>query len=120
MSESTAPKPQPPLLELVGVEAYYEGIIRALSSVSLSVEERQVVCLLGANGAGKSTTLKAISGLLTAERGRVTQGQVRLSGKSVVNRSSKELVEKGVVQVIEGRRCFARLSVEDNLLSGTL
>jgi branched-chain amino acid transport system ATP-binding protein len=120
MSKSTRPNHEAPLLELIGVEAYYDGIIRALSSVSLSVQGGQVVCLLGANGAGKSTTLKAVSGLLTAERGRVTQGRVHLSGKSVVNLDPSELVERGVVQVIEGRRCFARLNVEDNLLSGTL
>lgn len=108
------------LLELSGVEVYYEGIIRALTDVSLDVGRGQIVCLLGANGAGKSTTLKAISGLLTAERGRVTAGNVSLAGRSIVGARPSSLVEQGVVQVIEGRRCFQRLTVEDNLLAGTL
>ncbi len=120
MAAVEAPHISEPLLELQAVEVYYEGIIRALTSVSLSVGSGQIVCLLGANGAGKSTTLKAISGLLSAERGRVTAGAVLHSGKSVANASAKELVERGVIQVIEGRRCFPKLSVEENLLSGTL
>lgn len=108
------------LLELEHVEVYYQGIIRAVTDVSLAVERGQFVCLLGANGAGKSTTIKAISGLLGAERGQVTAGRIMLSGKSTLGASTRSLVELGVVQVIEGRRCFQRLSVEDNLLAGTL
>lgn len=109
-----------PLLQLRSVEVYYEGIIRALTEVSLDVERGQIVCLLGANGAGKTTTLKAISGLLRAERGSVTAGSIRLRGESIAGQSPTKLVGRGVVQVIEGRRCFQRLSVEENLLSGSL
>jgi branched-chain amino acid transport system ATP-binding protein len=120
MPQLDEPTPSNPLLQLQGVEVYYEGIIRALTDVSLEVGRGQIVCLLGANGAGKSTTLKAVSGLLGAERGLVTAGSVRLSGESVASLRPAKLVERGVVQVIEGRRCFQRLSVEENLLSGTL
>jgi branched-chain amino acid transport system ATP-binding protein len=109
-----------PLVELQGAEVYYNGIIRALSDVSLRVEQGAIVCLLGANGAGKSTTLKLVSGLLSADRGALTRGTARLSGNSIANLPPKCLVDQGVVQVIEGRRCFQRLSVEDNLLAGTL
>lgn len=114
------PPTEPKLLELEHVEIYYQGIIRAVTDVSLVVERGQLVCLLGANGAGKSTTIKAISGLLGAERGQVTGGRAELSGKSILGLNARSLVELGVVQVIEGRRCFQRLSVEDNLLAGTL
>lgn len=114
------PPTEPKLLELDHVEIYYQGIIRAVTDVSLVVERGQLVCLLGANGAGKSTTIKAISGLLGAERGQVTGGRAELSGKSILGLNARSLVELGVVQVIEGRRCFQRLSVEDNLLAGTL
>lgn len=120
MSQLDEPIVTPPLLELRQVEIYYEGIIRALTDVSLEVGRGRIVSLLGANGAGKSTTLKAISGLLGAERGRVTSGSIHLSGKTVSGLRPGWLVEHGVVQVIEGRRCFQRLSVEDNLIAGTL
>ncbi len=114
------PQSPVPLLELKQVEAYYEGLIRAISDVSLSVEQGQIVCLLGANGAGKSTTLKVISGLLGAQRGAVTAGKAWLAGRSILDLPTQNLVQQGVVQVIEGRRCFQQLNVEDNLIAGTL
>jgi len=89
-----------------------------LKGVSLSVPEGKIVALLGANGAGKTTTLKAISNLLRAERGEVTKGSIEFRGARVDRLSPDELVRRGVVQVMEGRHCFAHLSVEENLLTG--
>jgi branched-chain amino acid transport system ATP-binding protein len=89
-----------------------------LKGVSLEVPEGGVVALLGANGAGKSTTLKSISNLLGAERGVVTKGSIIYRGESVHGLSPNELVNRGVVQVMEGRHCFEHLTVEENLLTG--
>lgn len=100
------------LLELENVHAYY-GNIHALKGVSLTVEEGEIVALIGANGAGKSTTLKTISGLL-----RPRQGQVRLAGEDLSQYKPHEIVAKGVIQVPEGRRVFARLTVLENLEMG--
>src|SRR3970282_2173992 len=86
--------------------------------VSLSVPEGGIVALLGANGAGKSTTLKAISNLLRAERGDVTKGTIEFQGKRVDKLNPSELVKRGVIQVMEGRHCFGHLTVEENLLTG--
>jgi branched-chain amino acid transport system ATP-binding protein len=92
-------------------------VILVLKGVSLEVPEGQIVTLLGANGAGKTTSLKAISNLLETERGAVTKGTIELDGERVHNRSPRELVRRGVIQVMEGRRCFEHLTVEENLLS---
>jgi branched-chain amino acid transport system ATP-binding protein len=108
------------VLDLKSVEVFYEGIIRALSDVSLSVQRGEIVALLGANGAGKSTTLKAASGLLAAERGAVTGGQVVFRGRDTARVDSRKLVRDGMLQVFEGRRCFPHLTVTENLVSGTL
>jgi branched-chain amino acid transport system ATP-binding protein len=89
-----------------------------LKGVSLSVPEGKIVALLGANGAGKTTTLKAISNLLRAERGEVTKGTIEFRGRRVDRLNPAELVRLGVVQVMEGRHCFAHLTVEENLLTG--
>jgi branched-chain amino acid transport system ATP-binding protein len=86
--------------------------------VSLEVPKGEIVALLGANGAGKSTTLKAISNLLSAERGEVTKGSIIFDGEEVHARSPNELVRRGCIQVMEGRHCFAHLTVEENLLTG--
>jgi branched-chain amino acid transport system ATP-binding protein len=107
-----------PLLALDAVEVMYEDVITALRGVTLQVATGGVVALLGANGAGKSTTLKAISQLLAAERGQVVAGQIRLDGQSIAGLHAHRLVALGVSQVLEGRRCFAHLSVEENLLIG--
>jgi branched-chain amino acid transport system ATP-binding protein len=107
-----------PLLELRDVAVRYDGVITALRGVSLAVPRGAIVALLGANGAGKSTTLKAASRLLGAERGEVVAGQVLLDGEPVERVPPHRLVARGVAQVLEGRRCFAHLSVEENLLIG--
>ena len=115
---SALPQPQPDLLALKNVEVIYDHVILVLKGVSLSVEAGQIVALLGANGAGKTTTLKAISNLLRAERGEVTKGSIELRGERVDGLDPPELVRRGVVQVMEGRHCFAHLTVEENLLTG--
>ena len=93
-------------------------MILVLKGVSLEVPEGSVVALLGANGAGKSTTLKSISNLLAAERGDVTKGAIEFKGVRVDKLTPNELVRMGVCQVMEGRHCFAHLTVEENLLTG--
>jgi len=107
-----------PFLAVAGIEVHYGQAILAVRDVSLTVEEGQVVALLGANGAGKSTTLKAISNLLGPERGAVSRGTITWRGEAVSRLSPSALVGKGVVQVLEGRHCFQQLTVEENLLSG--
>jgi branched-chain amino acid transport system ATP-binding protein len=106
------------LLAVSNIEVIYDHVILVLKGVSLNVEEGRIVALLGANGAGKSTTLKAISSLLRAERGDVTKGSVEFDGERVDQLSPSDLVKRGVVQVMEGRHCFAHLTVEENLLTG--
>jgi len=106
------------LLSVNNIEVIYDHIILVLKGVSLGVSEGGIVALLGANGAGKSTTLKAISNLLGAERGEVTKGSIYFKGESVAELSPNALVQRGVVQVMEGRRCFEHLTVEENLLTG--
>jgi len=106
------------LLGINNIEVIYDHVILVLKGVSLEVPEGGVVALLGANGAGKSTTLKSISNLLGAERGVVTKGSIIYRGESVHGLSPNELVNRGVVQVMEGRHCFEHLTVEENLLTG--
>ena len=110
--------PPQPLLAVNSIEVIYDHVILVLKGVSLSVAEGQIVALLGANGAGKSTTLKSISNLLRAERGDVTKGSVEFRGQRVDQLNPSELVKRGVVQVMEGRHCFQHLTVEENLLTG--
>lgn len=108
----------PALLRVEQIEVCYEQVILALRGVSLEVGEGQVVALLGANGAGKSTTLKAISNLIVAERGFLTAGRIEYRGQGTGARDASRLVADGLVQVLEGRHCFRHLSVEQNLLTG--
>ncbi len=117
---SAVPKPEPQKAYLVvnNIEVIYDHVILVLKGVSLSVERGKIVALLGANGAGKSTTLKAISNLLRAERGDVTKGTIEFDGKRVDRLTPNELVRLGVCQVMEGRHCFEHLNVEENLLTG--
>jgi branched-chain amino acid transport system ATP-binding protein len=107
-----------PLLTVNGIEVIYDHVILVLKGVSLQVPAGGIVALLGANGAGKSTTLKAISGLLHTERGDVTKGAIEFQGKAIQRRDSSEIVRSGIVQVMEGRHVFEHLTVEENLLTG--
>jgi branched-chain amino acid transport system ATP-binding protein len=106
------------ILALNNVEVVYDHVILVLKGVSLEVERGGIVALLGANGAGKSTTLKAVSNLLHAERGEVTKGSIVFDGEEVKARAPNELVRRGCIQVMEGRHCFEHLTVEENLLTG--
>jgi branched-chain amino acid transport system ATP-binding protein len=107
-----------PLLRVNNVEVIYDHVILVLKGVSLSVPKGGIVALLGANGAGKSTTLKSISNLLRAERGEVTKGTIELNGEKVQDLTANDLVKRGCVQVMEGRHCFEHLTVEENLMTG--
>jgi branched-chain amino acid transport system ATP-binding protein len=106
------------LLAVNNVEVIYDHVILVLKGVSLQVPEGGIVALLGANGAGKSTTLKGISGLLRTERGDVTKGSVEFLGETIHRKDPAEVVRRGIVQVMEGRHVFEHLSVEENLLTG--
>ncbi|BEP57212.1 MULTISPECIES: ABC transporter ATP-binding protein [unclassified Variovorax] len=109
-----------PLLRIEAVAAAYQRSIVALHGVSLEVRVGEIHALLGANGAGKSTTLKAVSNLLPAERGEVTAGRIVFDGRDTGRTSPADLVRLGLVQVLEGRHCFRTLTVEENLLTGAL
>jgi branched-chain amino acid transport system ATP-binding protein len=108
----------PSILAVNNIEVVYSHVILVLKGVSLQVPQGGIVALLGANGAGKTTTLKAISNLLHSERGEVTKGSIEFQGAQVQSLSPNELVRRGCVQVMEGRRCFAHLTVEENLMTG--
>jgi len=107
------------LLAVNNIEVIYDHVILVLKGVSLEVPEGGIVALLGANGAGKTTTLKAISNLLKSERGDVTKGSIEFKGERTDRLTPSELVKRGVIQVMEGRRCFEHLTVEENLLTGS-
>jgi len=107
-----------PILQIDAIEALYEQAILAVRGVSLAVPQGQIVVLLGANGAGKSTTLKAASNLVRAERGEVVQGRILYQGVDVTQSTPHSLAANGLVQVLEGRHCFGQLTVEENLLTG--
>ncbi len=107
-----------PILSVNNIEVVYDHVILVLKGVSLDVPKGGIVALLGANGAGKTTTLKAISNLLHAERGEVTKGSIVLDGEEVQALAPDALVRRGCIQVMEGRHCFAHLSIEENLLTG--
>jgi branched-chain amino acid transport system ATP-binding protein len=109
----------PVVLSVKGIEVIYNHVILVLKGVSLQVPERGIVALLGGNGAGKTTTLRAISNLLQGERGEVTKGSIELRGERIENLTPADLVKRGVVQVMEGRHCFAHLTIEENLLTGS-
>src|SRR6202162_5681305 len=118
---TTATEPQAATVAYLAVnniEVIYDHVILVLKGVSLEVPQGKIVALLGANGAGKSTTLKAISNLLRAERGDVTKGSIEFRGQRVDRLTPNQLVKSGVIQVMEGRHCFGHLSVEENLLTG--
>ena len=117
MTEPAAPAS---ILEVVNIEVVYNAIALVLKGVSLGVPKGGIVALLGANGAGKTTTLRAISNLLRAERGEVTKGAIMFEGERVDRLSPSDLVRRGAIQVMEGRRCFGHLTIEENLLTGAV
>ena len=106
------------LLSVNNIEVVYDHVILVLKGVSLEVPEGGIVALLGANGAGKTTTLKSISNLLVAERGDITKGTIEFGGESIQGMTANQLVKRGIIQVMEGRRCFEHLTVEEHLLTG--
>jgi len=106
------------LLEVNGIEVIYNHVILVLKGVSLVVPEGGIVALLGGNGAGKTTTLRAVSNLLAGERGAVTKGTIELRGERIEALSPSALVQRGLIQVMEGRHCFAHLTIEENLMTG--
>jgi len=107
-----------PILAVKNIEVIYDHVILVLRGVSFEVPQGKIVALLGANGAGKSTTLKSVSTLLASERGAVTKGSIELRGQRIDQLAPGDLVGMGMIQVMEGRHCFAHLSVEDNLITG--
>ena len=116
---SAPPRPETrAALELNNVEVIYNEVILVLRGLSLTVGEGQVVALLGSNGAGKSTTLKAISGLLPSEDGEITEGAVTYLGHNITHRDAADIVRLGIAQVMEGRRTFEHLTTEENLRAG--
>jgi len=106
------------MLALSNVEVVYADVIVALRGISLDVPDRGIVALLGANGAGKTTALRAISGLLDVHRGEIRKGTVTLDGERIDGLDATDIVRRGVAQVLEGRRIFAELTVDDNLKAG--
>ena len=106
------------ILIVNNIEVVYSHVILVLKGVSLNVRKGGITALLGGNGAGKSTTLKAISTLLASERGEVTKGSVKFKDEYIHDLDPSQLVKKGVIQVMEGRHCFEHLTVEENLLTG--
>lgn len=106
------------MLKLNNIEVVYSDVIQVLRGVSIDVPDGKIVGLLGANGAGKSTTLKAISGLLRTQEGEVTRGSIELDGQRIDRFSPEKIVQLGIIQVLEGRRLFRHLTVEENLILG--
>jgi branched-chain amino acid transport system ATP-binding protein len=107
-----------PILAVKNVEVIYDHVILVLKGVSLEVPLGGIVAILGANGAGKSTTLKSISNLVRSERGEVTKGSIEFKGERVDGLTPNDLVRRGCIQVMEGRHCFGHLTVEENLQTG--
>jgi branched-chain amino acid transport system ATP-binding protein len=106
------------MLRINNAEVIYNRVILVLKGLTMEVPEGKIVALLGANGAGKSTTLKAISGLLKSEEGEVTDGTIEFMGEKINNKDPEEIVRRGIFQVMEGRRVFEDLSVEENINVG--
>jgi branched-chain amino acid transport system ATP-binding protein len=107
-----------PILKISNIEVRYHEVILVLKGVSIEVPQGGIVALLGANGAGKSTTLKAISGLLATENGKVTDGAIQFETRQIHNSHAANISKMGIIQVIEGRRVFEHLTVEENLKVG--
>ena len=107
-----------PLLVVNNIEVIYHNVILVLKGLSLQVQESRIVTILGANGAGKTTTLKAISGLLKSEDGQVTDGSITFQGRRIDRLYPEQIVRLGIFQVMEGRRVFDELNIEENLIAG--
>ena len=106
------------MLVLKNVEVIYDDVILVLKGLSLEVPDGKIIALLGSNGAGKSTTLKAISGLLASEEGEVTDGAIELDGERIEKLAPEVVVKRGIFQVMEGRRVFEDLTVDENITMG--
>ena len=106
------------MLVLNNIEVVYDGVVLVLKGVSLTAPEGCITTLLGANGAGKTTTLRALGGLLPVHRGKITKGSITLDGRRVDGREPSAIVARGITQVMEGRRVFAELTVDQNLAAG--
>ena len=117
---NVTPQNSPPddILTIDAIEVVYDNVISALHDVSLAVPRGKIVALLGGNGAGKSTTLKSVSTMLASERGKVTRGTITYEGTVVRDQAPSDMVAMGMVQVLEGRRCFGHLTVEENIIAG--
>jgi len=115
---AASPAAAGPVLAVKNIEVIYDHVILVLRGVSFEVPQGSIVALLGANGAGKSTTLKSVSTLLASERGAVTKGSIEFRGRRIDRLAPGDLVGMGMVQVMEGRHCFGHLTVEDNLITG--
>jgi branched-chain amino acid transport system ATP-binding protein len=107
------------MLRIANLEVVYHSVVLVLRGISIEVPEQSIVALLGPNGAGKTTLLRALTGLLPIHNGRITKGSVTWRGKDIGGLASDEIVRSGIVQVMEGRRIFADLTVEENLLAGS-
>jgi branched-chain amino acid transport system ATP-binding protein len=119
LGRTAPPAPQEePLLAVNNIEVVYSDVILVLRGLSLAVPKGRIVALLGANGAGKSTTLKAISGLLRSEEGEVTRGDIRFEGQRIDGTEAHEIVRRGIFQVMEGRRIVADMTCLENLRLG--
>jgi branched-chain amino acid transport system ATP-binding protein len=106
------------MLSVTNLEVVYNDVVLVLRGVSLEVSDGQIVALLGANGAGKTTTMRAITGLLDVHEGDITKGRITFAGDDITSSKPAEIVRKGISQVMEGRRIFAELSVDENLRAG--
>ena len=106
------------MLKIKNIEVVYNEVVLVIKGLSLEVNEGEIVSLLGANGAGKSTTLKSISGLLKTEDGETTKGSIFFEGYDITRANPSEIVKKGIFQVMEGRRCIADMTIEENLWLG--
>ncbi len=106
------------MLSVAGLEVVYGDVIVGVRGVSLDVPDGAIVALLGANGAGKTTCLRAITGLLDVHRGRIAKGTITFDGERIDHRDAPDIVRRGIAQVLEGRRIFAELTIEENLLAG--
>ncbi len=108
------------MLEVANLEVVYNDVVLVLRGLSLEVRDGQIVALLGANGAGKTTTLRAITGLLDIHEGDITKGSVTLGGERIDGKDPSEIVRMGIAQVMEGRRVFAEMTVDENLRTGAV